>query len=283
MTSGVIYQLSDTRMAEILVTSLWSLRQHYHGPVTVMVTRDCEQLMRRIAADSRLAISTQRLRPFPKHGRHDHRQTKTLSWLASPYDRNVFLDADTAVQAPIDDLFKVAFGVVALGVGRLGDGHPHAVRLWREMCNYQRLGPGCRRLVADAQRFNPQIVNTGVLSYPRNHPAIWEMHHLIVMARLSNRRVSDESVMHLVVPHTTDLWCLAPRYNATIDQFPKTWKDQVIVHFSAQAWWRQRAGRECFRQHLANAMEENAGGIKRWIGRGDDRVRRLSKRSRTTP
>jgi hypothetical protein len=276
MSAGVVYQLSHPRCAELLTVSLWSLRQHYDGPITVMVTRDCHMLATRIARDVRLGIDLQRLVMFGKHGRHDHRQSKVLSWLQSPYQQNLFIDADTAIQSPIYELLDYS----GLGLTRLADcrlcesrDNPYAVRIWEEVCNYQRLGPGARRMLCDLQADMPYIVNTGVVLYSQNHPALWEHHHLILVARLFGRRMSDEAAMHLVLPHTNAKF-FEPRWNSTFDQ-RTNWQEQSICHFAYAAWFRHPAGRACFRHHLREALKNNAGGMRRWIGQGCHDVLRL--------
>ena len=284
MGQGILYLLSDARMAELLTVSLWSLRQHYEGPVSVAITYDSRRLASRIAADSRLNIRLVGIRGFSTHSRHDARHTKLLCWMATPFTRTVYLDADTVVLGRIDELLASdGFGVTNAGLGCICDSNSHhqAKRLWGEIVNFQRFGPGGYRFCEDVQRTNLPAINSGVVSFawPKHQMLIERLHDLVCLARATHRRVTDETVIQLLLPRIDDLRILDSRFNATLIS-GEDWRRQTIVHFAAQSW-RSRRGRSCFWRMLREAYRQNAGGLRRWIGAGNPLVPQILFRKKS--
>ncbi len=273
MTQGVIYQLSGRPCAELMAVSLWSLRQHYGGPVTIMATRDCRQVASRIGADLHADVMTfELLRMTSPHRRRAHSQSKVLAYLGSPYEASVFLDTDTIVNAPIDELLSLSYrGIVAtrLCEDRLMDTTPTAISAWHEVRQFRAFGRYGRHMVREASDANMHVVNTGVFGWPRGIDIIRELHHLVVMGR--EWRCSDESVVNLTL-HRAPLQALMdPTWNASIWQYPD-WSSHNITHLNAGAWWNCDAGRMCFSGAIASAISENAGGLASWCGSHNRRV-----------
>ncbi len=272
--AGVLYSLTHPASAELLAVSLWSLRNHYRGEVVCKVSECAEELARRIAADRRLNLQLEKIEVFDQHSRHDQRHNKTLAWMQTPFVRTVYLDADTIIQQPIDDLLNCAgFGVTAVGIGNLFDGHNQAERLWGEVVNFQRVGPGGRKYCRELQEANPPVINTGVLSFgwPVHQHIIERCHDLICIARATDRRLTDETILQLLMPRISDLWIYAPEYNWTLlaGGMPA---DQRIVHLAAAAWKNRSQGKAIFAPVLQQAWADNAGNLQDWIGQGDDKA-----------
>lgn len=108
MTAGVIYLLTGPSHAARAVVSIWSLRKHFQGPVTVFTTRpESHQIGDLCARDSRLNVAHVRVEEA-KVRKNSAFLTK-LDLLINPvYSTTVYLDADTLVVGPIDPLINVA-------------------------------------------------------------------------------------------------------------------------------------------------------------------------------
>lgn len=276
-TVGVLYSLTHPACAELLAVSLWSLRKNYRGEVVCKVAERARALADRIADDRRLNLQLEPIDVFPNHSRHDQRHNKTIAWMETPFVRTVYLDADTIIQQPIDHLLNcTGFGVTAVGIGNLFDGHNQATRLWREIVNFQRVGPGGRKYCTEIQESNPPVINTGVLSFgwPIHQHIIERSHDLICIARETHRRLTDETIIQLLLPRITDLWIYPPEYNWTL-LAEGTPEQQRIIHLAAAAWRNRTRGQNIFRPVLEQAWADNAGNLQDWIGQGDARVASL--------
>jgi hypothetical protein len=280
--AGVLYSLTHPAAAELLAVSLWSLRKHYRGEVVCKVAKPAEELAQRIADDRRLNLQLDTIECFDEHSRHDHRHNKTLAWMQTPFVRTVYLDADTIIQKPIDDLLNCeGFGVTAVGIGNLFEGHDQAERLWREIVNFQRAGPGGMKYCRELQEANPPVINSGVLSFgwPIHQHIIERSHDLICIARATDRRVTDETIVQLLMPRIGDLWIYPPEYNWTL-LAGGLHEDQRIVHLAAAAWKNRTQGKAIFAPVLQQAWDDNAGNLQDWIGQGDNKVKGLLTKKR---
>lgn len=109
--NGVIYSLSGPAYAELLTVSLWTLRQHYSGPVAVFCGPGCREAAAPLPDDPRLRPVELIDMDLPQVPRHAHYCVKPSVALASPFDATVFLDADTLVCGEIDELFGYPLAV----------------------------------------------------------------------------------------------------------------------------------------------------------------------------
>lgn len=132
--NGVIYSLSGPAYAELLTVSLWTLRRHYWGDVAIVCSGpQCREAMEPLAEEPRLAPVRLIDHELPPVRRHAQYCVKPSVALASPFDRTVFLDADTIVLGPIDELFHAPLTVTQFSnwitTGRIIGGR---IRQWME-------------------------------------------------------------------------------------------------------------------------------------------------------
>jgi hypothetical protein len=114
---GVVYMLYGSRHALQLVVSLWSLRRVYQGPVAILCAHDGNdatslRLKEAIDADPRIDATCI---PFPfvtTAKRNNGYANKTLVHRLSPFQRSVFLDADTVIVRPFDELYPTEDEIV---------------------------------------------------------------------------------------------------------------------------------------------------------------------------
>lgn len=277
MTFGVIYQFSGMAAAELLVASLCSLRRHYRGDVTIFATEPCMDLARRIATDRRLrcdVLPTQLLPIDVPHQKRLHCLSKSCTYLLAPYDQTLFLDADTIINHPITPFFRPGINVTGFGSGRLRDQNRTAVSLWHECSVLARYGPGLRRLIQQASEHNLPWINTGAWSFPRHHPALWEIYLLCSVLR-NTLRTSDESAINAISWRLTDLEFLPDRCHRSSMYWEGNWREPVVLHNNSRNWVRRSAGRNSFKHYLTWAMDRDVAGITQWLGDGHHYVPKL--------
>lgn len=113
MNRQVMYVMSGAAHCPYLVASLWTLRQHYQGPVVIHAWDDSFPMCSHMALDSRLQ-GTGGLEVFNTNPPDEilswrkNRQFGHKIWLAreSKADAVLYLDADTTIHGSLEVLFK---------------------------------------------------------------------------------------------------------------------------------------------------------------------------------
>ena len=105
---GVLYYNIGRKCLSRLGVSIFSLRKHYSGPVTVIWSgkesgNECKKLL-----NSPLDINLVEMKSDVSEGFHKAFMDKTLVHTVTPYDTSIFLDTDTLVVGKIDELFDYA-------------------------------------------------------------------------------------------------------------------------------------------------------------------------------
>jgi len=105
----VIYLMSGQPHLPYLVTSLWTLRRHWQGPVTVAAWPESIGLVRWIAADPRLNVEAVERQPAYR-GKNDQflDKMKLAQSMNGTADVVLYLDADTTIHGSLELLFKGA-------------------------------------------------------------------------------------------------------------------------------------------------------------------------------
>jgi len=271
-TNGVIYQLTTASYADVLTVSLWTLRRHYRGPVTIFASEAAREIAEVIGADKRLMLNIESLEmPAGPCYRADW-TAKVFAYLSTPYDRTIWLDADTIVLQPIDALFKPGFHVSQLSNFRLNDPEGYPVHMREYMSCWENPGPIVSRMMAKALELNVPVVNAGILGYVRDEPAMYELHHLALLHK--SKRQADEVALQILLPRIANLnvvseeWNWSPRYGANLER-------ARVIHFHGKQWYRRDTGIELFAPHLQAAIEANAGGLAGWAGMYNENVKPL--------
>lgn len=266
----MIYSLSGPACASQLVCSLWSLRQHYDGPVTVFATPDARPLAEVIRQDQRLRIDVQATQRFDDCPR-PHWVTKAFTYLQSPYKYTIYLDADTLVSSDIHPMFG-RFVVAKCNDLRILDKHQYPNSVRRQMFQFRKFGPVFGRMLDDTYKANLHIANNGVLAFQRDHPVLREMHHLAMGFR--QLRLHDELALNMLLCYYPDVQRVDGRWNALV-RYQDGWPDVVVAHFHHKTSFQNDRGRAMFGRHLREAIEADAGGIAVWGGKENDRIRAL--------
>lgn len=104
-TKGILYLVIGKKHYPRLVVSLYSLRKHYAGEIAITFPENEQHpILQQIADDSRLRIN---LVPWklPDLVQQQPYVAKAMLQHITPYDHTLFLDADTLIVRPLDDLW----------------------------------------------------------------------------------------------------------------------------------------------------------------------------------
>lgn len=118
MKEEIVYLMSGVAHLHYLVPSLYTLRDHYNGPVIVYAYPESYSLVSEIARDPRLNVIAKPWNPVIL-GTHREKNSQFLNKLKLMQSLNshtaVYLDADTTIHGRLDLLFGMAetYGFVA--------------------------------------------------------------------------------------------------------------------------------------------------------------------------
>lgn len=261
MSEGVVYLISGGRHWAVLVTSVMTLRDWYSGPVSVIATDDKgREIAKKISSDRRLQVEAVEM-PHGKVKRNAGYANKTRLWEYSPFHSTVFLDADTTIQGPVDELFSQCDEMVLTGWGGwVSQGKMMAgrIRKWEKQCPEM-----VQRMIASPW----PAINTGVFGFTKDTLMVrdwWDVTKRNVCF------ICDEIAAQLMYPDypvrlLTDRWNCSPWCGQT-----KADKANVL-HYHGRKHLRD-GNREHWYPHYQKAVDGNYAGIADWTPGGDTRL-----------
>jgi len=277
-SKGVVYlNILGNSCAERLVVSLWSLRRYYDGPIAILYDDASEDITRIIAQYH--GVQAERI-PFDtptKPRRNKAYVCKTLMPHYSPYERTVFLDADTLIEGPIDPLFDWL------------DSNPVIVTQFAEWVTTGRKMKGrIRKLSGISPLVDAAIdhvtknsypaLNTGVMGWQRNAPFLADWQAL--GKALSGRFIADELAAQLALPGSSHL-LLDDRWNCS-PIYGQYQSEAVIWHFHGGKHLKKEQGRRLWAPAFRECMMLDFAEVARWGGQYDTEVREwLDRESRS--
>lgn len=271
MKTGVIYQLTGPLAAPLLMVSMTSLRKVYSGPVAIAATKDCRSYAH-IASQVFGNVEIVATKLLPQCSR-PHFTSKAFTYLLSPFDRTVYLDADTVVLKPIDPLFRIS---APLAIPRMGDqglnDDSMAAKFFREKMErpFRQYGPVIERMLDAAIAANYPIVNAGVVSYQTSSPIMHAVHGMTLAGRRGN--IDEEMVMQILgQQYPTDIKVIPQYWDHTI-RYGGSSENAKILHFHRKCWSES----EAYIPFWKDACE-TVVNLARWAPSCDKRFKGLGK------
>lgn len=268
MSNGVLYLLTGPKAAVRLVCSIWTLRKHYDGPIAVAVATDSHRYGCCLVADKRLGIDIIPIGETPKL-RNATYVLKSSVWRFTPFDETVFLDADTTVHGPIDELWGAPLTLTRFSA-------------WTTLTKRIR-GRILKLVNAQKDRVMRALfkeypaVNTGIFAFQKDNPdlRVWEevtQNHRIFMA--------DELVMQILVPEFNVRW-LDDRYNYSALYGASDPDGAVIRHYHGKKHCHEKAV-PVWGPIYDECIREDVAGLSQWTPAHDRRLGAwLSERKET--
>ena len=259
---GVIYNVFGKRAVLDALVSLWSLRRFHKGPVLLSATDSVSLSLAR----NRLA-EEQRLHPFQVMDNRNAMPTTSRTWrarcwlfktqlpLLTPFDRTLYLDADTVVVGKIDELWPESGEWVFSSNG----GRRSKDKITqRHVTNYETMFP---ELVARTRRKGHMAINNGVLAWSGNGGPWRDEWERIAYAHQTYE--NDEAAAQLIYTDARHRM-VDTRFNANPHYGIKANGDDVrIWHGQARRFTRNQLGRQIWWAALGECIRDNVCGIGR--------------------
>ena len=269
MTQGICYLFSGNAVAERLMVSIHSLRDHWQGPVSVLATvDDCEEIARRATGD--LSIDVLRVKPLSS-GRNSSYLNKSMIPAWTPYDETLFIDADTLIVGDgLDDLFGHP-----LTITHFSDWQSQGNRMAKRIRGWRGKTPAIDALVEEQLAVSYPAINTGVFCFRKNHLPLAKWASITAVA--AGTFIADEIAMLLLqadMKEGVDYRVVDDRWNCSPQK--GLHKDKVkIWHFHGDKHLKKDDGRKLWLPAFERTKAANIGGIKEWAGKYDKYVRDL--------
>lgn len=257
LTRGVIYYNTGNKCLVRLLVSLYSLRNHYNGPVTILSEGEesyeyCGPIAKQFGAQ---LVPVQLVVP---EGAQTTFMKKTQLHTVTPYDISVFMDSDTLVRGNIDKLFTWAeeHEFVATGFcnwatnGKIMSGRINA---WKK--HYPEL-------IERAIAFGPAL-NAGCYAFNRDATFLKVWYKMTLPGR--DIHLPEETSMQVILPGYPHY--IAPQeYNCSCKFSDPYHPDVRIIHYHRNK--HCRAGlpfaADLWVRHYNVALSRNYANLRDW-------------------
>jgi len=262
MTHGVVYLLHGMGAAERLAVSVYSLRNHWCGSITILTGDAAERaIARRIANGFNCRVLL--IQDMPDNAMLA--KTRIPEW--TPYGETLYLDADTVVVGAVDELFDYALTLTQEGCWvSTGKRVGKWIRSWRDKIEDH----DCLEWLEIQLAHSWPAINTGVFAFRRDN------HHLDTWRKIAEQcpdmMMVDQLAMQIatsVIPYRL----LDDRFNHS-PTHGMAMEDIRVHHFHGRKHCRSRRVHPVWEKAFAEAMEANIGGLQEWAGKYDRDVAR---------
>lgn len=261
--AGVTYYNRGTKCLLSLLVSIHSLRTHYAGEITILSEGDESHGICSKIADS-VGASIMEVDSGFDAGKNHCFLAKTVINQWTPYGITIFLDSDTLVQQPIDQLLELAgtneFCVARFSNWTVGRGpYSKRIREWETVAAQD---------VEATWRFGVAI-NTGVLAFDRDAKIFQEWSGLAWKGRANALpdEISCQILLHrhkhLILPQVWNCSCKYSDPHAP---------DVRIIHYHGRKHCRPGLpyGGDLWTEHFSVVWRANIADVRSW-GRASDR------------
>jgi hypothetical protein len=273
MTDGVIYFNVGTKCLHRLAVSLRSMRRIHSGPCAALCADECPrwfaELARALDVELR-AFDPEGLPPLVLKARlHRH----------SPFDRSLFIDADTLVTGRFDELFDL-IGEYGFAVGRFAGWRTKGRTIASRIA---AMAPACGpAMVAAALAYGP-AVNTGVFGFTKDSKFLEPWADLTLRAHeLGCSRIPDELACQMLLPAIRSA-TFDERYGESV-KFGKLGPTTRIVHYHgrkhAQGFPACGEWKRAYWELMAECTDEVRAGLAADLG--DKTLRNYRRREALT-
>jgi hypothetical protein len=274
---GVIYYHTGTGCAVRLLVSLYSLRRHYDGPVTILSEgEESHPLCKKIGA----ALNAEILEwdcEVPS-GKNRVFLAKTRYHTITPYDATVALDTDTLILGGIDELFEQA-EQATFCVAQIADWKTQGPKITSRIKAWETFMPEWMEGAID---FGPAI-NCGVVAFTKDALLYQDWHRLALLGR--ETFIPDE-VCCQVILHRYPHCILSGIWNHSCIHDHRPLDATRIIHYHGRKHCRIGLPHHGAKWMAAfdEVCSKNIAGINEWLPAGDRMLRRfLKNRAFLTP
>lgn len=274
MRDGVLYYNKGTGCLIRLVVSIYSLRKHYNGPITIAsYGEESRGPCMEICKYFQIEFRDVKLDPLVPKGRNSVFLETCRANEYTPYENiTVWLDSDTLIKGPIDDLFNLC-EKNGLVVTNFTNWRSNGSTIKRRIKRWEKLYPD---LIDDAIQYGPAL-NCGIFSWKKDHPFMADWYHFCLPARKTfiPNEVGQQILMSLKDKDGSPKYkhtILDGRYNCS-GRYGDIKKAHIIhLHGRKHLPNRSKAGSLWFKEYN-EALSKNVANLQLWTPGEDKRLK----------
>ncbi len=281
-TRGVFYLLTGVAHAVRTVVSMWNLRKHFDGPITLYTTQDeSHEIGRKCVKELRLGIDHRTTDELPIK---KNRQfiTKVHLLPNAPCDVNMYLDGDTLPMGDVTPILDLAseheFCATQFCTWTTG-GKMIGKRLRRWTAQVARGQPEeamVDHLVAQALDPPMPAINGGVFAARRDAAILVPWYELSMLGRRTH--ICDEVALQMLLREYPSTILEGGRYNCS-GHLGGDVSDPIIMHYHGEKHLRREPSRVTWIPAYNECIRENVAGIQSWTPAGDPSLAKFLKQS----
>lgn len=263
MTEGVIYYNRGFKCVVRLIVSLFSLRKHYKGPITIFMEGDG---LAQLAEDMRKTFSADVIYDANPNTTTYVRAVEVC--MKAPYDINAWIDADTLILGEISEVFEGAKDH-DIAIAHFAGWDSFGNQISKRIKKYEGLVP--QEYIEKALAYGPAI-NCGVYSFPKNSRMLPEWLSVAKKGEKTGMFIPDEVACQVLLPqYKTKI--LPLKYNVSVRHDPGT-KDIRIIHYHGRKHCKEYPLCELWIKEFIETLKTDICHIRSWLeekGYGGDR------------
>jgi hypothetical protein len=254
---GVIYYNTGTTCVVRMLVSIFTLRKFYNGEIAIISDGDISTtLCNNLSKDLNVYVLPIKVERYKSN---HHFMVKTMLYKYTPFEQNIYMDADTLIVGNIDELLKVN-GFFVTPISNWRPTHP---QIRKRIMDWRSKWP---RLIGKAMLY-PRAINTGVFGFNINDKIIHDWHKYA--SRGSDLFIPDEISMQLMLP-IYEHKLLDSKFNCSCAHDVVN-SDTRIIHYHGKKHCDPKYGTlwlDVYREVLDN----NICGVKDWSPAGDNKI-----------
>jgi hypothetical protein len=261
MSEGILYFSVGNKCIVRALISVFTLRQHYQGPVTLMTAGHQPELF--LTLMKRMGVTVQ---PIEVDSKLHPLVIKASLWRYTPYDVTMFLDADTIILRPIDEYFnKIREHTYCTGefAGWRSDA---GGTITKRIRNFSKVCPQAD--IDAAIKYGP-AVNTGIHGYTKDAPILKEWEELSSKGYSAGCSViPDEIACQILIPRYPH-WVAPVEWGVSV-KYGKIDENSKILHLHGRkhtnTWPGCGLWKTTFWKYMATLSPEEQAFIKECHG-----------------
>lgn len=267
---GILFLNVGTKCLVRLAVSIYSLRQHYGGPVCIVNAAGHDGgIVERFAADKRLGGVEVRSVELPIYRRRTAYCAKPSIYRWTPFDRSLFVDADTIFMDDPSPLLAAKEPLVVTQFSDWNCGGPILRKRIEPFLHIRELAIGVPQLASLVMAESWPAINTGVFAFNREWPGMKSWERLTQAAR-TRANFTDEIAANVLLPFfggdaaiAEDRWNWSPLYGKSVDP--------AIVHMHGSRHLKEHSI-DLWLPLYQEVFNLNIAGIQSWSPAGDKRL-----------
>lgn len=276
--NGIIYYNRGTKCLARLLVSIYSLREHYSGPISIIsqVTEDQAPYLCKKIANCFDGVDVIETDSGVGAGKNRAYIEACLCHTVSPYENTIWLDADTLVVQEFADYIFEKVEEYEFAIAQFADWKTNG-KVARRIRSWKGIHPD--QWLEDALDFGIAI-NCGVFAFNKDSSLMNDWFELTLPGR--KNFIADESCCQLILPQYPH-FLLPSCYNCSCKYDNPYSNETRVIHYHGQKHCRIRGNDilyngELWLEKYHEVIREDLAEIKKWQPLTDVMLKKYMRR-----